>query len=196
MSTALLEAPANGRPTPTGSGRDPDALYEIIDGIEVEMPPMSMESLALASRLGSKITLFAEPRKLGEVYNEMIVQLHLHGGRDRKRRPDFIYVAYEKWPAENELVLDEAWDIIPDICVEVISPTDKFYDIEEKLDEYFEAGFPQIWIVSPDSRAIRVYTSRYEDKLYGIRDTIVPGDILPGFELPLKELFRSARVKS
>ena len=195
MTTALLDAPVGALRNFAVNLRDPEALYEIIDGIEMELPPRSMESGILASRLGTKIILFATPNELGEVYNEILVKLNLSDGRERNRRPDFIYVSYVKWPADKPLVKDAAWDIVPDICVEVVSPSDGANDLEEKLVEYFEAGIPQVWVVYPEVQTVYAYESRNRVKILGPDDTLTGGTALPGFELPLRQLFRTTTVQ-
>ena len=80
----------------------------------------------------------------------MLVELNLPCGKQRSRRPDFIYVSYEKWPTRRKRSKDAAWNIVPDIAVEVVSPSDIFSDVYEKVGEYFRAGFPQVWIVHPE----------------------------------------------
>ncbi len=190
MSTALLEAPLEMAESAEVVERNPEALYEIIDGIEVELPPMSMEAVELASDLGFEVALFARQQNLGKVYHEMLIKLNLSNGRSRSRRPDFIYVSHRKWPQDRTPLKDASWDIVPDVCVEVMSPSDDWIDIEEKIVEYFEAGVPQVWVVLPEVQTVKIYESRFRNKLLGPDDTLTGGDILPGFELALGKLFR------
>src|SRR5262249_27698763 len=72
--------------------------YEIIDGIEVEMPPMSADSTIFASRLSHKLHYFGVERNLGEAHTEALFKLPLP--QDRNRRPDVAFVPYSRWPKE------------------------------------------------------------------------------------------------
>ena len=184
MSAALMEPP-----TPTGTtSRDSESLYEIIDGMEVEMPPMSMESGVLASELSRHIANFAVGAKFGNAYTEILIRLSLTD-RSRDRRPDVVYVSYKRWPKGTKRLQDNAWSVVPEICVEVISPSDHITDVEEKIDEYFESGVSQVWVVFPKSRRIKVYRSPTEEDILTVADTLKGGDVLPGFELRLAEFF-------
>lgn len=164
MSIALLEPPS--------IERESDSLYEVIDGVEVEKPPMSMESSIINSRLASEVYMYTKPRGMGETYVETLIRLN----DNRNRRSDFIYVTYENWPKVEPLIADSAWVITPELCVEVVSPSNTAFEVEEKLEEYFAAGVQQVWVVHPHIPLVKVYLSlsrspsRPRRRYYGARN--------------------------
>lgn len=180
MSTAMLNASAQ-------LSRDSDGLYEVVDGVEVELPPMSTESMIIASRLSRKLSYAAESGGLGECYNEPLIELALED-RKRDRRPDFVYVSYALWPRKSILPRSRAWNIKPEIACEVVSPADNAEELQEKTREYFEAGIGQVWVVYPLSRTVMVHNAEGSKNL-SLHQTLSGGDMVPGFELPLMELF-------
>ena len=59
-----------------------------------------------------------------------------------------------------------------------------------KLGEYFKAGVLLVWIVDPRARTVAVYTKAAQEPLIlGEADTLDGGDVLPGFQLVLQDLF-------
>src|SRR5262249_12157501 len=76
----------------------------------------------------------------------------------RQRRPDIAFVSSERWPIDRPTSLrDDAWDVVPVLAVEVISPTDRASDLLDKVIEYFQAGIRLVWIVYPSQRCIHVF---------------------------------------
>ena len=64
--------------------------------------------------------------------------------------------------------------------------------MERRLQDYFLSGTRLVWLVDPEARAVWVYTSSDDWVMRKEGDTLDGGDVLPGFALPLKDLF--ARV--
>jgi Uma2 family endonuclease len=190
MTTALLEAPERF----TTHAVDPDALTEIIDGVEVELAEMSMEAVDIAGDLAHEMNLIARAKKLGKVHSEMMFRLSLEGEVERSRRPDLMYVSFDKWPANRPRVREGTWRIVPDICVEVVSPGDGIIELEDKLAEYFAVGVLQVWVVLPQRSQVKVYRSLDDVKLLRRTDTLTAEGILPGFSLPLAKLFESNAI--
>jgi Uma2 family endonuclease len=92
-----------------------------------------------------------------------------------------------------EIPNDASWDVVPELCVEINSPTDTADDLEEKVKEYFDAGIQQVWVVYPRIPQIRVHLSRAESITLTAGDTLPGGEIIPGFELSLNELFTAKK---
>jgi Uma2 family endonuclease len=162
--------------------------YEIIDGRRVELPPMSALATIVASNLGAEIGSFAKHHRLGRAVVECLIQLPLPVSRNR--RPDVAFVSFHRWAADRPLPLeDNAWEVVPDLAVEVISPTDPGEDILEKIEEYFRAGVRQVWVVYPRIRMIQVYESLQVIRGLTAADELSGGTILPEFRLPVKSLF-------
>ncbi len=76
---------------------------------------------------------------------------------------------------------DNAWDVVPDLAVEVTSPTDFAEDQLQKVAEYFQAGVRLVWVVYPDQRCIHVYEAWNRIRVVTEADTLDGGVVLPGF---------------
>ena len=75
--------------------------------------------------------------------------------------------------------------------MEVLSPSNTVEEMDEKLDDYFTAGATLVWLVEPDTRSVSVFTSA--DRATAVRlmiaDTLDGGTVLPGFVLPVADIF-------
>jgi Uma2 family endonuclease len=94
-----------------------DSFYEIVDGQVVELPPMGVYECGIASFLVLTLGAFAKDRKLGRVVVETMFWLNRSG--KLKRRPDLAFVSAERWPLTRGLHRAEAWDVIPDLAIEI-----------------------------------------------------------------------------
>lgn len=185
MSTIAPSQP-DKLPLITLPGDEP--LYEIIDGQRVEIPHMSAFASILASRLLFELQSFAKTHALGQAVVETL--FHLPVPVDRNRRPDLAFVSFERWPMDRpEPLEDNAWDVVPDLAVEVVSPNDDAEQFQEKIDEYFQAGVRLVWVIYPKLRRCHVYDSHSLIRIVNVLDTLEGGDVLPGFRLPLADLF-------
>jgi Uma2 family endonuclease len=108
----------------------------------------------------------------------------------RSRRPDVAFVTFERWPLSRLIpATDNAWDVVPDLAVEVISPSDLAEEILEKVSEYFQAGVRLVWIIYPQQRLAYVHESLTQVRCLSQADELDGGVVLPGFRLPLGNLF-------
>lgn len=73
--------------------------------------------------------------------------------------------------------------------VEVLSPHDRWSEVNQKLREYFAIGVRLVWIVNPASRSVFVYRALTDVREYAATDSLPGEDILPGFSVPVHELF-------
>jgi Uma2 family endonuclease len=167
-----------------------DELYEVVDGQRIEKPPMSAYSVRIGSRLFRKLGTFADDGGLGETVGEMLFRLPLPGEIHRNRRPDVAYVSFARWPSDRPMPPKEnAWDVVPDLAVEVISPSDFAAASLHKVLEYFHAGVGLVWVVYPEERQVYVYDSPTQIRILTPNDTLDGGTVLPGFRLRLDRLF-------
>jgi Uma2 family endonuclease len=167
---------------------DNGSSYEIIDGLIKELPPMSIFAQRLTTVLTTRLELFGETSKRGQAIMEGL--FHLPLPLDRNRRPDIAFILAQRWPLNRPLpARDNAWDLAPDLAVEVVSPTDYLDELFTKLDEYFRAGVRQVWVVFPLLGYVQVYDSLTQCHGLLRQDTLDGGTLLPGFSLPLAQLF-------
>jgi Uma2 family endonuclease len=170
-----------------------EALYEFINGQRVEIPPMSIRAAIIASKLVAELNVFVKGHTIGEVFPETVFRLALTEDMTRERRPDIAFVSYQNWPTESPREPDaNAWEIVPDLAVEVTSPTDRDEDQREKIREYFLAGVQLVWVVYPRLKIVDVYESPTRIQILTEADILKGEPILPGFELILSKLFEPA----
>lgn len=185
-SLSLLEAPREVTPL-VG---DDAPLYEIIDGRRVEMPPMSYHAVKVASRLGFALQTFAQANRLGEAVIEALFRLPLPQDQNRNRRPDVAFVSFQRWPQNRpDEYEDNAWDVVPDLAVEVISPNDVVDDLMQKVVEYFQVGVRQVWTVHPRQRWVYIYDSLTQVRGLTGADELDGAPIFPGLRLRLADVF-------
>ena len=168
---------------------EPAEHYEVVDGRVVEEPPLGVYEGGIAGTLVESIGIFARSNRLGRVVPEVLFVIDAH--RRLRRRPDVAFVSRERWPLNRPLTREAAWDVIPDIAVEITSPTDLIDDLMDKVDEYFAAGVRQVWVAFPKRRKLYLYTSATEVRILQIGDELDGGSILPGFKLSLAILFET-----
>jgi Uma2 family endonuclease len=165
-----------------------EPLYEIINGERVELPPMSMYASLVASRVVRRLGGFVDVNALGEVVSEVLFSLPHATGRNR--RPDVAFVSYERWAKDRPLpVAGNAWEVVPDLTVEVVSPHDLADEIMQKITEYFRAGVRLVWVIYPQQRLVQVYESVENIKVLKSTEELDGGTVVQGFRLPLSTLF-------
>jgi Uma2 family endonuclease len=164
-----------------------DCFYEVIDGQIVELPPMGVYECGIASLLSFFLTQVVSARKLGRVVVETMFWLNRSG--KLKRRPDLAFVSEKRWPLTRRLPRAEAWDVVPDLAVEVVSDSNSANEIALKLVDYFRAGAEQVWVIYPAIRQVYLYASPTSVRILAEPGEIDGSDLIPGFRLALAELF-------
>jgi Uma2 family endonuclease len=161
-----------------------DRLCELVDGILVEKVRGAYESM-LAVEIARLLKNFVKPRKLGTVLGADGL-LRLAPGL--VRIPDVAFLSMEKFPGgrfPRKKILPAA----PDLAVEVLSESNTKQEMAEKLRDYFTAGARLVWYVDPELRQVEVFTSPTDRQVVGEDQILSGGEVLPGFELNLRELF-------
>jgi Uma2 family endonuclease len=164
-----------------------DILYEVVDGQIVETPPMGSYECDIANFLAEVMNQAARKRRLGRAFIEVLFLIDVDG--NLKRRPDLAFVSSAKWPFGKRVPEGEAWEMAPDLAVEVVSKTNGAEEIVEKVGEYFRAGVSLVWVIYPRARQIYVYTSPIDVCILSESADLDGGELVPGFRLPLIRLF-------
>jgi Uma2 family endonuclease len=176
--------PPDVAPEPPVDGK---SRYEVVDGQVVEKPRMGAYEGELASLLVAYLLTFVRTHKLGKVVSEVLFRLDRE--QRLQRRPDVAFVSNARWPYNRHAPSEAAWDVVPDLAIEVNSPTNTANEIIAKIHEYFRAGVRRVWVVYPNARTVYLYESPKEVKILGTGDVIDGAPLLPGFQLPLAALF-------
>lgn len=186
-SATLLEHAEVSSGSPAEQILEAGKHYEVVNGQVVEEPPLGTREAILASVLDQILGPFARANRLGRVAVETLFILR-HEPRLR-RRPDVAFVSAERWPLNRPTTSAAAWDVIPDLAVEVVSPTDPASDVQSKIAEYFSAGVRLVWVVYPDQFEVYVYESPRVVRILGREDAVDGGAVLPGFAMAIAEVF-------
>jgi Uma2 family endonuclease len=169
-----------------------DDLYEIVDGQRTETPPMSYFAGLLSTDLSLELGAYIRQQspQPGHLAVEVLFRIPLTIDTSRKRRPDIAFVASERWPIDRpKSPRDDAWDVVPDLAVEVVSPTDFASNLLAKVGEYFQAGVRLVWVVYPVQRCIHVFEAWDRIQVVTESGLLDGGAVLPGFRLALDRLF-------
>ena len=166
-----------------------DGLFEVIDGRIVEKTTGAYECW-LASVIFGALDPYNSANPVGRVVQEMIFDLRPHV--DRERRPDVAFVSFARWAGNRRIPRLRSWAVVPELAVEIISLTNSADAVAEKLEEYYKAGVVLVWVVYPGQSKVYAYTSTTAVRVLAPGDELDGGDVLPGFRLPLQDLFDKA----
>jgi Uma2 family endonuclease len=167
--------------------QDDDILYEMVDGKVVELGPMGAYEIWLATVLSRQMGKFFRQHQLGRVVQELLFDFTAMV--QRKRRPDVAFVSYERWPRQRPVPHAESWEVVPNLVVEVISPSDKGSDILDKVAEYFRIGVECVWVIFVFQEQVYIYESPTQVRVLTRADELYGEPVLPHFRLPLAALF-------
>ncbi len=165
---------------------DEDRLCELVEGTLVEKTTGNEES-AIAMLIGHLLLNYVLPRKLGLASGPDGMMRIL---RRLVRIPDVAFVSAARLP-NGGMPAKAIPELVPDLAVEVLSESNTRNEMAIKLAEYFEAGTRLVWYVDPVSRCVDVYTSAGTPSRLGEKDLLTGGDVLPGFEVRVAEIFPS-----
>jgi Uma2 family endonuclease len=179
---SLLESPPLAAFTPDDVLKM-DGPYELVDGRLVEKQ-MSALAGKTATRFVKVLANYVDDHDLGDLYVESSF-IGFSADRDRIRRPDIAFVA----AARRHLIPDEGHiPVPPDLAIEVISPDDTVYELDDKLIDYRNAGIPLVWVLNPQARHVRVFRAGKPMEEFFDTDRLTGDPVLPGFAVAVTEL--------
>jgi len=164
---------------------DDGRLRELVDGQIVEWDvPTLMHALVLA-RLASELVVFVLKYRLGFVAagDPMI---KIEGSERDVRAPDIAFYARRQLPDDAGA---PATAVIPDLVVEVLSPSDRADRVLDKVHDWLRAGVRLLWYVDSRTGVTTVY---HGDRVSVVRsDDVLDGkDVVPGFEVRIGDILR------
>jgi Uma2 family endonuclease len=180
----VLEAP------PSASPENSDALYEIVYGEYREIEPMGARQVTVASALCTRLDAFGRQNNRGIAVTEMLFVLDAENRL--QRRFDVAFVSYDRWP-EAAVPDTNAWNVVPDVAVEVVSPTNFATEIDLRVAECLRADVRQVWVIYLETGNVYVFESADRCRILHRGGVLEGGEILPGFRLPVDELLSAVR---
>jgi len=166
---------------------DDGFVYELIKGELIKVsPPPGHEHGLVAMNIAGPLYSYAKTKNLGNVYAAETGFL-LEQDPDTVRAPDVAFVRRER--IQKAGTVEGYWIGAPDLAVEVLSPSDTVRRIEGEVAEWLESGSRLVWVVRPKMHTVTVYRSLTEIVVLTEKDTLDGGDVVPGFQIPIAEIF-------
>jgi Uma2 family endonuclease len=166
-----------------------DVRRELVNGEVIEMTPVGGVHGKVTSRINRRLAEHVEQRGGGEVLvGDVGFVMSLSADPERVRAPDVAFISSRRLPGGQlpQGFLQGA----PDLAIEVLSPTDSSLDIQQKVRDYLDAGASLVWVIAPQAKTATVYRADGSARLLREAEALDGEGVLPGFTLPLVEIFR------
>ena len=167
-----------------------DYRYELVKGELRKITPAGSRHGSIISRLLAALVQHVEAHALGEVFGAD-TGFKIADSPDTVRAPDIAFVRQERISA-GELT-EKFWPGAPDLAVEVISPSDTLYELDEKIEEYMASGVTLVWVVNPKKRTVTAYRPGASPEVLSENDQLDGRPLLPAFQYPVVKLFEVRR---
>ncbi|WP_119065746.1 Uma2 family endonuclease [Aggregatilinea lenta] len=158
-----------------------DRLFEYIGGEAVEVVSNQRAS-AIAVTVAFYLKLHLRENALPGIVSGADGGYVIAGER---YIPDVAFVSAQRQPEASERPYSP---VPPDLAVEVLSPSNTPHEMRIKVVNYLSVG-ATVWIVDPDRQVVEVYAPGQPVKKVGINGSLSGVAVLPGFELPVKNIF-------
>ena len=159
--------------------------YELVRGELRKMAPASDQHSWIAMDMGTSLNNHVKANNLGRVFGAD-AGFFLERDPDHVLAPDVGFVRHERIEAIG--MQRRYWPEAPDLAVEVISPNDRYTEVNEKVADYLAAGTRMVVVVNPRNRTVNVHTPDNTVTLT-MGDTLDGGDVVPGWQMPVADIF-------
>jgi Uma2 family endonuclease len=159
---------------------------ELVRGELILMSPAGSEHGWIVTNITAPLAIFVKQHSLGRVFGAE-TGFRIGHDPDTVRAPDVAFVTAERIGAR---LAAGFFPGAPDLSVEVLSPDDRAGEVLAKVQDWLDAGCRAVWVADPRTRTVTVYRSRSEIVVLGESETLSGGNLLPGFSLPVGELFQ------
>ena len=161
--------------------------YELVRGaLRVCEPPGGIHG-RLAARITYRLQAHVEQHGLGTVLVE--AGYVLQRNPDTVRGPDISFISATRMAPDQ--IPAQYIPGSPDLAIEILSPNDRWHEVEEKVADYLASGARMVWVVDPRRRCVIV---RYPDRaprVAGENEALDGEDVVPGFRCAVGEVFGS-----
>ena len=161
---------------------------ELIRGVLCETMPTGREHGAIVMNLGVELGNFIKPRRLGWLVASDS-GVWLERDPDTVREPDIAFTSAERSPLNVRLT--GYAEVVPDLVVEIVSPTDSRREVHDKAQMWLRHGVRLVWVVHPDTRTVDVHQQDGSVATLGDGSSLDGLDVLPGFTCAVSAVFDS-----
>jgi Uma2 family endonuclease len=140
----------------------------------------------LAMQIAASLHRYVNEHGLGRVFAAETGFI-LARDPDTVRAPDVAFISRER--LEQTGIPSGYWPGAPDLAVEVISPSDTYAEVEDKVCDWLEAGTRLVIVVNPRKQAVTVYRSAQQVRLLTGNEVLDGADVIPGWALPVSDIF-------
>jgi Uma2 family endonuclease len=162
---------------------------ELVKGVPTEMSPTGEAHMIIAAWLTYLLFGYVESHDLG-IVTASEGGFILSADPTTVRAPDVGFVAKGRL---TEPTTERYFPGPPDLAVEIVSPNDRADEIHNKVMDFLSAGTRLVWVVYPSSKTVAVYPPDSAGHIFTAEDTLDGGSVLPGFSLPVREIFKKLR---
>lgn len=159
---------------------------ELIRGVLCETMAAGQRHGKIVLKLGAALTNFVDPQELGTLVGSDSGVL-IERDPDTVREPDIAFTSAERLPLGEEL--DGYAEVVPDLVIEVASPSDSRREVNDKAEMWLRHGVRLVWAVHPDTRTVDVHRPDAPVAILDEDDALDGLDVLPGFTCPLGPVF-------
>ena len=150
------------------------------------MSPAGGRHGQIAHRLAQSLGNYVEPNGLGTVFAAE-TGFVLSRNPDTVRAPDVAFVRQDRMAALDDI--SGFVPLAPDLVAEVITPGDRFSEVEEKTWFWIQSGVRAVLVVDPANRLVRICRPPREIVLLDVSTELAVDDVVPGWRLNVAELF-------
>ena len=155
---------------------DGEVKTELVNGEIVEVARGTYKHNRTRDRILRHIGSFLLSLRIGEA----VVEQAFRVAPDNGRIPDVAFMTFERLGSfdQNRSVLP----FVPNLCVEVVSPSESALDLRDKVHEYLDNGAETVWLIYLDRREADIWERGVGMRV--VTDTL-RASCLPGLEIPL-----------
>ena len=163
-----------------------EGVHELVRGEIIEVPPARVRHGRVCMKIGVALDTFGTRTGHGFALGNDTAVVTTRGP-DTVRGGDVLYYSNARWG--DRPLGDDLPPIVPDLVVEVRSPSDRPGAIRQKVSEYLDAGIAMVWIADPSARTLAIHRPEADPVVLGDTETIAELPELPGFACAVAELF-------
>ena len=163
-----------------------EGMHELVRGEIIEMPQPRPQHGLVCGNFTIALGVFGKRTGHGYTLSNDTAVVTARGP-DTVRGGDVLYYSNARWPRHQ--VGRDLPPLVPDLVVEVRSPSDRPGAVAEKVDEYLAAGVSMAWVADPIARTLAIHRPEAAAIVLSDLDAVAELPELPGFTCTVAELF-------